>query len=163
MEKIDNYLQIMIESLEKKSVILDRLISMNEEQSKCVSGKTFETIDWDTFNIIISQKEAEIDRINAMDESFQSLYDKISDQIKANYASYKEEIRRIQELIKEIEEKSIAIRAGEERNRAMIDNILLGRKKDIKQARTSLKAASNYYKSMQKPFQNNDSTLITKQ
>lgn len=153
MDSINNYLEIMIESLKKKSVILDRLTDMNERQSQCVTDKNFDTIDWDTFNIIITEKEAEIERINQMDENFQSIYDKLADQIKSNPGKYSEEIKVIQNLIKEIEDKSINIRAGEERNRFTIENVLGSKKKDIKQVRTTLKVASSYYKQMQRPFQ----------
>ena len=68
---VDDYIQIMIESLTKKSELLDRIIRNNEEQHECVSGKSYEEINWDSFNLIVAQKQASIDRIVKMDEGFQ--------------------------------------------------------------------------------------------
>lgn len=150
MGTTEDYIQIMIESLKKKIIILDRILAKNEVQTKCLEKKEFEKIDWDGFNTAMVEKEAEIDHINEMDEGFQALYDRISDQLKDNKLKYAEEIRVIQSLIKRLEEQSVLIRTGEERNRALIESVMNSRKKEIKQARTSLKVAANYYQTMSK-------------
>ena len=150
MDRINDYVEIMIKSLEKKSIILDRLIKKNELQRETIAGKSFDEIDWDRFNIIVTEKEAEIDHINEMDEGFQALYDRIGEILKEEKEAYAQEIKHMQKLIAVLEEKSIKIRTGEERNRTLIEQVISGRKKEIKQARTSLKAASSYYQNMSK-------------
>jgi len=162
MENMNDYVQIMIESLMKKSLILDRLIQMNKNQAECVKGENFDDINWNKFNIIVSEKEAEIERIQKMDEGFQAVYDRLGEQIKANKDEYAEQIKAMQALITELEEKSVKIRTGEERNRVQIEKIIAGRKKDIKKARTSLKAATSYYSAMQKPMELGPSALDKK-
>lgn len=152
MSSINDYIQIMIDSLKKKSIILDRIINSNLEQSELLAGKTFDEVDWDRFNLIVTDKEIEIDHINEMDAGFQSLYDRVGEQLKKDRHNYTEQIKTLQALITELEEKSVIIRTGEERNRATIEKIVTGRKSEIKQNRTSLKAASSYYKAMQKNF-----------
>lgn len=162
MAKMDDYIQIMVDSLEKKSVILDRLINSNLEQSNILEGKSFDEVDWDKFNLIVTDKEIEIGHINEMDQGFQSLFDRVGEQLKTDKQKYASQIKTMQKLITELEEKSVTIRTGEERNRALIEKIVAGRKGEIKQNRTSLKAASSYYKAMQKNFLDGASTLNTK-
>lgn len=150
MSATEDYIQIMIDSLKKKTVILDRVLLKNEVQTKCLEKSEFEDIDWDGFNTAMVEKEAEIERINEMDEGFQALYDRVSNSLKDDKSKYADEIRIIQTLIKHLEEQSIKIQAGEERNRSMIESVMRSRKKEIKQARTSLKVAANYYQAMSK-------------
>lgn len=153
MNTTEDYIQIMIESLKKKTVLLDRILSKNDVQTKCLERKEFENIDWDEFNMAMVEKEAEIERINKMDEGFQALFDRVSEQLKNNKLKYADDIKIIQSLIKHLEEQSIAIRTGEERNRVLIENAMMSRKKEIKQARTSLKVAANYYQAMSKAIE----------
>ena len=71
---VDDYIQIMIESLTKKSEILDHLIEKNEEQHDCVDGKKYEDIDWDSFNLIVAQRAYEMNStaIQTTDEMMQT-------------------------------------------------------------------------------------------
>lgn len=162
MSSTEDYIQIMIDSLKKKTVILDRILSKNETQKKCLEENEFENIDWDGFNTAMVEKEAEIERVNEIDEGFQLLYDRVSNQIKNDKRKFSSEIKVMQSLIKHLEEQSILIRAGEERNRAMIEKVMVGRKKEIKKARTSLKVAANYYQTMTKITATDMTTLDRK-
>lgn len=162
MNSMDDYVQIMLDSLQRKARILDILIEKNKQQRDIVADKTFEDINWDKFNILVAEKEAEINRIIDMDSGFQALYDKVSDQLKDNKDRYANQIKEMQNIIKTLEEKSIEIRTGEDRNRALIEQVMMGRKNTIRQARSSLKAVTSYYKSMQGGFGESDSIVNTK-
>lgn len=152
MEKMDDYVQIMVESLQKKADLLDRLITKNAAQAACVEGKTFDEIDWDAFNLLVAEKETAIDRINKMDEGFQSLYDRVKEQLNEDKDKYSSQIKEIQRLIGVVTDQGVRIRAEEERNRKMIENILGGKKKTIRQTRNSLKVANSYAQTMQGNF-----------
>lgn len=145
---MDNYVQIMLESLRRKEELLDRIITKNEAQSKCVAGKEYEDIDWDAFDLLVTEKEILIDRINTMDEGFQSLYDRVREQLLDNKDKYSDSIKQMQEVIRRLTDKGIAIQTGEERNRAAIDKVLMGRKKVIRKTRNSLKVADSYHQAM---------------
>ncbi|MBQ6320371.1 MAG: hypothetical protein IJI23_11395 [Lachnospiraceae bacterium] len=149
---VDDYIQIMIESLTKKSELLDRIIRNNEEQHECVFGKSYEEINWDSFNLIVAQKQASIDRIVKMDEGFQSLYDRVKEQLNRDKDKYSGQIKEIQKLITEITDKGAKITTGEERNRKIIDKVFGSRKKEIKRTRNSLKVASSYAQTMSGDF-----------
>lgn len=149
---VEDYIQIMIESLTKKSELLDKLISNNEEQYECVANKKYEEIDWDSFNLIVAQKQASIDRIVKMDEGFQSLYDRVRDQLNGNKDKYAGQIKEIQKLIETVTGQGVKISTGEERNRKIIEKVFGGRKKEIKRTRNSLKVASSYAQTMSGDF-----------
>lgn len=149
---VDDYIQIMIESLSKKSELLDKIIRSNEEQHECVADKTFDEVDWDSFNLIVEQKQQSIDRIVKMDEGFQSLYDRVKEQLNGDKEKYSEQIREIQRLIGIITDQGAKITTGEERNRKIIEKTFGNRKKEIKRTRNSLKVASSYAKTMSGDF-----------
>lgn len=149
---VDDYIQIMIESLNKKSELLDRIIRNNEEQHECVAGKKFDEIDWDSFNLIVAQKQASIDRIVKMDEGFQSLYDRVKEQLAEDRDKYAGKIKEIQKLIEKVTGQGVKITTGEERNRKIIEKIFGSRKKEIKRTRNSLRVASSYAQTMSSDF-----------
>ncbi len=149
---VDDYIQIMIESLTKKSELLDRIIRKNEAQHECITGKNFEEIDWDDFNLLVAEKQTAIDRILKMDEGFQSLYDRVKSQLNEDKDKYTDKIKEIQRLIGIITEQGVKITTGEERNRKIIEKIFGNRKKEIKRTRNSLRVANSYAQTMSGDF-----------
>ncbi len=149
---VDDYIQIMIESLTKKSELLDKLIRKNEAQHDCVAGKDYEEIDWDAFNLLVAEKQTAIDRIVKMDEGFQSLYDRVKEQLNEDKDKYADKIREIQRLIEVITGQGVKISTGEERNRKIIEKVLGSKKKEIRQTRNSLRVASSYAQTMSGSF-----------
>ncbi len=149
---VDDYVQIMIESLTKKSELLEKLISKNEEQLECVSGKSFDEIDWNSFNLIVEQKQQSIDRIVKMDEGFQSLYDRVKEQLNEDKDKYADKIKEIQRLIGIITDQGAKITTGEERNRKIIEKTFGNKKKEIKRTRNSLRVANSYAQTMSGDF-----------
>ncbi len=160
---VDDYIQIMIESLKKKSELLDRIILSNEEQHECVAGKTYDEVNWDSFNLIVEQKQASIDRIVKMDDGFQSLYDRVKEQLNENRDRYADSIKEIQTLIVQITDKGAKITTGEERNRKIIEKLFGSRKKEIKRTRNSMKVASSYAQTMSGDFGTDFSSQDIKQ
>ncbi len=149
---VDDYIRIMIESLTKKSELLERIIRKNEAQHDCVAGKDYNEVDWDTFNLIVAEKQAAIDRIVKMDEGFQSLYDRVKEQLHEDKDKYADKIKEIQRLIEVVTGQGVKITTGEERNRKIIEKVFGNRKKEIKRTRNSLKVASSYAQTMSGDF-----------
>ncbi len=159
---VDDYIQIMIESLTKKSELLDTLIRKNEAQHDCVAGKSFEEIDWDAFNLIVEEKRIAIDRIVKMDEGFQRLYDRVKTQLGEDRDKYADKIKEIQKLIEKVTGQGVKITTGEERNRKIIEKVFGNRKKEIKRTRNSLKVANSYAQTMSGDFGNDFSATDVK-
>ena len=159
---MEDYVQILLESLIRKEELLDKIIEKNAAQAECLADKAYEDVDWDTFNLLVTEKEILIDRINAMDEGFQNLFDRVKGQLEEDKDKYADSIRKMQESIKRLSDKSIEIQTGEERNRRTIDSLLIGQKKAIKTTRNSLRVADSYQQAMSKNYGGSYSTMSNK-
>ena len=143
--KEKEYIAVLIQSLEKKRELLDKIIAKNKEQKYLFED---EGSDPDRLEENMKEKSEFIDQLNELDEGFRQIYDRVKMTLQGNKDSYKEEIRTMQGLITEITEKSATVQAQEQRNRALAEKRFANVKKGIRKARTSNQAASRYYKSM---------------
>ncbi len=145
MDKGSTYIIILIQSLEKKVMVLDKIIESNKEQKEILSQ---EEMDTERFEANLNKKGNLIDELNLLDDGFQDIYDRIKDELGANREAYKEEIKQMQKLISEITEKSVTIRAEEERNRALASKQFDNMRGNITTAKRSRQAANTYYSNM---------------
>ncbi|MCR5420657.1 MAG: hypothetical protein K6E98_06615 [Lachnospiraceae bacterium] len=148
MEDTANYLQIMIDGLTKKREYLDRIAVKNTAQYDCIRGRLYEEIDWTAFDVLVTEKEISINRINEIDEAFTKIYNRVKDEVKANKDKYREQLLKLQEIITELTDKGVQIQAAEERNRQIIDNIFKKTRQEIKKQRSGISAANKYYATM---------------
>ena len=144
----ENYIDIMVESLQKKSRVLDGLIEKCDAQAEVISDNEYGDINWRQFNVLIADKEVLITRLNELDDGFEALYDRVGDEIKNNAGKYAEQIRSIQELIKEVTDKGVTIRAKEERNRANLERVLKPVKKEIRTSKINMSVINRYQNTM---------------
>ena len=138
-----NYLDILEESLVKKNQILDELKTLSEGQYECITDESSLLESLDPF---IEKKGKLIEELEVLDTGFESLYEKVSQELKENREKYSEQIKRMQQLITKITEKSTAIQAQEERNKNLIDNYFGRRRTEVREGRINSRAAMNYYK-----------------
>ena len=97
-----------------------------------------------------------------MDEGFQSLYDRVKEQLNSDKDKYAASIKEMQETIKRLTDKGVLIQTGEERNRKSIESALTGRKKVIRSTRNSLKVADSYQQAMTMNYGNDSTTINNK-
>lgn len=142
---IESYLGILEESLQKKTKVLDNIIKYNSEQEQLLKQEKVQIEDIDTN---MDRKDELIQKMKELDEGFESLYERVKEQLLANKDAYKEQIRRIQELISQITEKSVSIQAQESRNKKLIEQYFTRERKQLGQERKVSKAAYDYYKNM---------------
>ncbi len=145
MDKGSTYIIILIQSLEKKVKVLDKIIESNKEQKEILSQ---EEMDTDRFEANLNEKGDLVDELNLLDDGFQDIYDRIKDELGTNREAYKEEIKQMQKLISEITEKSVTIRAEEERNRSLAAKQFDNMRGNISTAKRSRQAANTYYSNM---------------
>lgn len=142
---MENYLDILEESLIKKSQVLDRV--------QCISQKQLELLDsaemsLESYDKYVDEKAECIDALNRLDDGFEVLYQKIAGELQDNRQKYGEQIKRLQKLIAEVTEKSISIQALEARNKSRVEDYFRKEKKSIRTARMTSQAAMNYYQNM---------------
>ena len=140
-----SYIEILKESLKKKISVLDQIAEQNRIQAELAKAADF---DYDVFSKTLEAKEALIKQINALDAGFQSVIDRIKEALQQS--EHKEEIKQLQVLVKEITDKTMDIMAQEKRNKEAILNRKDSLKKEVAMARSTNKAAANYYRTMSK-------------
>lgn len=142
-----SYLDVLEESLRKKLVVLDEIQVYNEKQYQCFST---EEPDVSGFDVAIEEKGLLIERINKLDEGFETLYENVQGELQKNKQKYAAQIAGMQELIRQITEKSAAIQAQEQRNKKAIETYFSKEKSRIKEGRVNSQAAYGYYKNLNK-------------
>jgi flagellar biosynthesis/type III secretory pathway chaperone len=141
----NTYVYILIDTLLKKNSLLDNLIQTTLFQKECI---TEETPDMDQFEQTLSEKEILIDQLNQLDDGFEVIYDHVKDEISNNKLKHKDDILKLQELIRQVTEKSTKLQALELQNKSIIEFYFANKKKEIKNFKRSSQTASNYYKNM---------------
>ena len=141
------YLSIMEQSLEKKIEILDEIITKNEEQNVLLNDPDMK---WEDFDENANRKMELIGEIDKLDEGFEDLFARVKEELETpgGKEAHAQEIRRMQDLIRQITEKSTSIQAQEARNKVLVEQYFQQSRERIRKGRTSSKAAMDYYKSM---------------
>ena len=142
---MENYLQVLEESLNNKVDVLKKIGQMNEEQERLFKEDVFSE---KAFDEIIDRKGMLIDDLNKLDEGFENLYEHIRLQLLDGKEKYATQIAALQKLITKVTEMGASVQAQEARNKELADNYFLNRKKELKQGRQNSKAALNYYRNM---------------
>ena len=143
MEK--QYLAIMEQSLEKKVLILDQIIEKNAEQNEMLKQ---EDMSWEDFDENANQKMDLIGEIEKLDEGFEELFQRVRQELETEGGKerYADAIRRMQNLITQITEKSASVQAQEARNKTLVEKYFQQAREKIRGGRTSSKVAMDYYK-----------------
>lgn len=144
---MNNYLQILEDSLKKKLAILEQIEEKSQEQALMLrdSDVSLQQIDEN-----MDAKARLIEELELLDNGFEGLYEKIREELLPQKEQYREEIQRLQKLIAQVTEKSASIQALEARNKAEIESVFSREKKKLQSSRNALSVASNYYQNMNK-------------
>lgn len=143
----NNYIDMMIDSLNKKVTILEKISECNEMQRQTVTAENF---DADQFNDLVEQSNELILEINKLDDGFEMLYDRVRDDLQHNKEGYADEINTMQGLISKIIGLTSSIEADEKRLKSEVENRFSRLKQNIRESRKNGRIVSNYYKSMAK-------------
>lgn len=143
----ESYLSILDDSLKKKIAILDGMQELNEQQSKLLDTSP---IDWDALEAYAEQKSELIEKLNALDEGFQAIYNNVKSELDTGKEKYSTEIKSIQDKITLIMEKSSHVMAVEGRNHDKIKRQLSLERREMTTVKKTSQYAANYYKTMNK-------------
>lgn len=142
---MEDYLKILEDSLVKKNNVLDDIAAYNDEQNKIFSG---DDIDFNKFDEYIDKKEELIERLSRLDDGFETLYAKVGEELKKNKEKYRNEIKRLQQLVKEVTDKSVSIQVQEARNKLLVEEYFKKRRMEIQDNRRNANNAYKYYQSL---------------
>ena len=143
----NDYVNVMIQSLQKKVKVLDDIMEKNKEQQQILEQ---EELDGDAFEQNVQEKGNPIDQINFLDEGFEELYSRVKTVLETEKQAHKEDILLMKQLITEITEKSVTIQSEEARNRRLVERRFSQERKKVKSMRNSSTVAKQYYNNMAK-------------
>ena len=139
------YLELLIQSLKKKLLLLNQIIVLNQQQKEMLMD---ENLDPDTLDVNVREKDELISQVTQLDDGFDEVYAHIADLMKKNPSDYEEELDRMRELIRQIMAKDASIRADEQRNYELAQKKFARVKKQIREVKTSQKMVNRYYQNM---------------
>lgn len=145
MNQTVTYVNIMLESLQRKKKYLEKILQLTKKQEELAKAKKF---DEDAFGEIIDKKEILINNVNEIDKGFTSVYERVRTEILEDKEIYATELKNMQLLVKQCVELGMEIEVLEERNRAALEQVFSVGFKGIKQVKQSKQVANKYYQSM---------------
>ena len=139
-------LDMLEESLRKKIEIMTEIEAENERQKEVLSNP--DNVNEDLFDATVDTKGELIDKLVALDDGFQSLFDRVKEEVGSNRAQYAEQIKRMQALIEEVTAKSASIEAAEHRNKKLAETYFDTARQKMNVSKQTSAAAFNYYRTM---------------
>ena len=130
--------------LGKKSHVI---IQKNKEQRE---GLEDPNLDPDDFDQIMDAKSKLIDQLNELDSGFEEVFARVKEELELHRSEYKDEIFKMQELIRMITDKSLRIQQQELQNKKLMEQKFASVRKQVREVRQSQKVVNQYYKSMMK-------------
>lgn len=137
--------QILLQSLEKKTQLLDKMIEQNSIQEGILKQ---EELDMDAFDEAINKQGTYLEELDRLDQGFEAVYDRVREELLQDKSRYRAEITRMKELIQQITDKIVTINAGNMRNKTLAENQFKKKRISIGTGASKNKAARNYYNSM---------------
>ena len=155
-EKV-TYLNIMIDTLKKKEVLLHNLKVITKKQAEILETEEFEA---DEFDDTIDEKQKSIDAILKLDDGFMDMYAKVKDALMTDGNDYIPEIEQAKSLVKKQTDISIELQAMEEKNKVKLTMQLSKGRQKGKDFRASSRTVAAYYKNMSNHHQDGDSYFL---
>ena len=143
----ETYVDIMIQSLNKKIQVLEQIIELNIVQKEILEDPKAEI---EQFDKVVEEKAQLIEQMQQLDSGFEKLYARVQEELQGNKEAYASQIKTMQSAIRSITDKSMEIQAQEARNRDLMVRKFTYVKETAKNVRTNSKAATQYYKNMMK-------------
>lgn len=139
------YITALKESLEKKVKTLEEMLRLSELQEEALEK---EPMDYAGFDRLVDDKDILVDRLEKLDEGFEIVYARVSDELKSKQKDYSGIIKEMQELITRITDLGVKIQSLEEKNRLAISDVMNRDRKKMSESKRSVNVALNYYKNM---------------
>ena len=138
-----NEVQLLIEMLEKKEGILQQILKKSKAQLE-LSGE--DCLDVEKFDALVDEKDILLQDMEKVDETFDSTFQKIRDELFDQLDHYKAEIQMLQKKIVRAVDLGSEIHTTEMRTKDQLSAAILRSKKAFSQKRSTMKAAVDYYK-----------------
>lgn len=139
------YVDIMIQSLQKKMEVLDQIIELNRKQKIALEDPKLTP---DAFDEIVEKKAVLIEQLTHLDSGFEKLFERMKGELEGRKELYADQIRQMQEYIRSITDKSMEIQAQESRNKDLMTKKFAGVRKQARSVRTGAQVTNRYQQMM---------------
>ena len=159
MDATQTYLNVLIDTLQKKKDVLTEIKELTEHQKRLLQEDSFGEED---FQKIMDIKAECIKELEKLDHGFEQVYERVALILKHNKESYKDNILMAQQLIQSIMDLSVSIHALEEQNKERFSICLSSKRNKMKNYNVNKQAAANYYRNMPNIHQVGQSYFLDK-
>lgn len=142
------YMQLLIQSLEKKIKVLQEIADNNIKQKELLQKD--EELEMEVWEIIVKDKARQIEELEFLDKGFETIYSRVEQELKTNRAAYTKEIQNLQKLIARVTDLSVSIQAQEKRNKELAQVQFSRMRRKVRQVKQSNKAAEVYRNNMKR-------------
>lgn len=139
------YIRMMLDVLSKKEIHLTKLLELTTEQEALLKEEEFKEAE---FALLIEKKSGNLRKLEEFDSGFQSIYNRVAEEMKNNKEEYKDQILEMQGLITRITDVGVKLTALEEKNKNALETRFREKKQSIRQFKVSKQTADKYYKNM---------------
>lgn len=140
-----NYVQVLIDTITKKEETLRKILEITKQQEIISKQDAYASEDMEK---TLNEKEIQISRLNYLDEGFQSVYDRVSSEIRNHIDVYKQDVLLLQDKIRICTEIGNEIMVLEERNRSRFNALFSKAHTDYSTVKSKASVAQNYFKTM---------------
>lgn len=140
-----DYIIMMKDSLERKLDLLEQLQVKNRLQTAILKDPNS---DPDELEANVEAKGRLIERLESLDEGFDSLYKRVAESLEANKEMYANDIHEMQDLIRKITDMSAQVEMLEKKNKEIAVSKFSTVRSQIKETNHSGKVVTNYYNNM---------------
>lgn len=138
-----NELQLLKEVLEKKEKILQRILDKTTMQMELAGA---DSLDVERFDGLVDDKTELLAEMERLDEGFDSIYQRIREELPGQKDQYKMEITALQELIKSTVDLGAQIHTTEARTKDKLSGALLKSRRELAQKKVSARKVMDFYK-----------------
>ena len=135
----------MKESLVRKKNYLQVILELTNKQGELAVASE---LDEEAFSSIVDRKDVLISNVNEIDKGFTAVYDRVRKEIIQDKDLYKEDLKAIQDSIRQCVDLGMAIESAELRNKSALETAFAKSFRGVKQLKQSKQVANKYYKSM---------------
>lgn len=145
MSENQNYINILLQTLEKQQATLQEVLQITKEQNQIAGKDDFEET---MLEASLNQKDILIARLNELDDGFVSVYGWVRNEIADHKEQYSSELAQMQKLIKQCTDLGVEIKVLEERNKERLTQCFVGKHKQYSMKQTAATVASRYHQTM---------------
>lgn len=140
-ESVSTYVDVMITSLKKKVILLEKIENTVLEQEKELQKPK---PDLDVLNDIEDRLAEYVVELEKAEDGFTSIYQRVKEAIGDQKEVYKTEIQEMQSYIREITNQTVKIQAQQVRNQQRMKIFFDTKKREIRQFHSGKRSVAQY-------------------